>query len=203
MRITVSKDSQVSVTATRLPTPFTFDPTLAALVKPGPSSVFHGLGRSPITPPDDSRPVVPLYLDSASTLRSQFTETKTTLRDVYDRAKARVSSHVSARVAAEDWDVLLYGASSHDDATGEKPGKELIMETSIFNVAFFRSGRWLTPSAAHTGCLPGVVRGFLLGIKLIEEDHDGELTKQSIHANEYVLLFNGVQGCRLGKACAE
>jgi 4-amino-4-deoxychorismate lyase len=184
--------------------PFTCDPTIASLSKPSSSSsniVIQGTDGSPTKPLLGPRPIVEVYLDSESTARSLFTETKTTFRDVYDRAKARVSSRVDAGVAMGDWDVLLYSTPSSN--VGDKElGKEAIMETSIFNVAFFRSGRWLTPSATHAGCLPGVMRRYLLETNRIEEDHDGELTKNGINVNECVLLFNGVQGCRLGRVCA-
>ncbi|KAF5311938.1 hypothetical protein D9619_002580 [Psilocybe cf. subviscida] len=210
VRITVSNDSQIGVTATRLPVPFTFDPTIVAQFRPSPRSLsssysevvvqeVDGLRTKPLS---DPRTIVKVYVDSEPTTRSLFTETKTTLRDVYNHAKSRVSSRVDAGVAAGDWDVLLYGTSIGNNASDTESGKETIMETSIFNIAFFRSSRWLTPSSGQTGCLPGIMRRFLLESELIEEDHDRELTKNSVHADECVLLFNGVQGCRLGTICA-
>lgn len=203
----MSNDSQIAVTATRLPVLFTFDPTIAAQFRPSSRSLSSSyldvvVDRLRTKPLSDPRTVVKVYVDSEPTTRSLFTETKTTLRDVYDHAKSRISSRVGTGVAAGDWDVLLYGTSIGNNANDTESGKETIMETSIFNVAFFRSSRWLTPSSGQTGCLPGVMRRFLLESKLIEEDHDRELTKNSIHADEYVLLFNGVQGCRLGTICA-
>lgn len=71
------------------------------------------------------------------------------------------------------------------------------METSIFNVAFLRDSKWLTPHS-KVGCLPGVARRWLLESELIEEDADGRLDTTNITEGEVVLLFNGVQGCRLG-----
>jgi 4-amino-4-deoxychorismate lyase len=74
----------------------------------------------------------------------------------------------------------------------------LVTETSIFNVAFYRSGCWVTP-AVSTGCLPGVFRRHLLEDGCIHEDVNSTLTKDNIRPEDWVLLFNGVQGCRFGR----
>ena len=69
------------------------------------------------------------------------------------------------------------------------------METTIFNVAFYRDSQWVTPTTT-SGCLGGVVRRWLLENGRIREE---VLTRDMIYEREWVLLFNGVQGCQLGK----
>ncbi|KAJ4472612.1 aminotransferase [Lentinula edodes] len=125
-------------------------------------------------------PVVSVYLDSMSTPSTLFTRTKTTHRVPYDEARAR------SKISSPTSEVVLF----NDDTS--------ITEASISNVSFFRAGRWLTPSTS-TGCLPGVVRRWLLSNKLVDEDHEEQLTTNSISEGDWVLLSNGVQGCRLGK----
>ncbi|KAF8971742.1 aminotransferase [Flammula alnicola] len=146
LRITVSVEGRIVVTATPLPEPFRSDPTSLSLSKPPP----------PI--PDSDTPVgsaLRIYVDKEAIDPSVFTQTKTTLRDIYEHAKAR-NERPPPNEAIEDppapaagWDVLLYNRD------GE------IMETSIFNVAFYRDSEWLTPSS-NSGCLPGVMRKWLL-----------------------------------------
>ena len=70
-----------------------------------------------------------------------------------------------------------------------------LMETTIFNIAFYRNSQWITP-ATTSGCLGGVMRRWLLENGRIREEI---LTRDAICDGEYVLLFNGVQGCRFGK----
>lgn len=120
-------------------------------------------------------------------MSSMFTATKTTFRDVYDHARVRNEKRLQP--GSTDWsgsDVLLYNDEGY------------IMEATIFNVAFYRSCKWVTPST-NSGCLPGVMRRWLLQNNQIFEDESRCLTKDSIQPGEWVLLFNGVQGCRLGK----
>jgi branched-subunit amino acid aminotransferase/4-amino-4-deoxychorismate lyase len=71
------------------------------------------------------------------------------------------------------------------------------METSIRNIAFWRKGRWVTPSL-QAGCLPGVARRLL-----IEEGKiiGGEILITDVKVGEILLLFNAVEGARLGKIC--
>lgn len=73
-----------------------------------------------------------------------------------------------------------------------------ISETTIYNVAFYRSNRWQTPPVS-SGCLPGVLRRWLLEQGRIYEADENLLTRESSQEGEYVLLFNGVHGCRLGR----
>ena len=124
--------------------------------------------------------VLTVFLDSQPTQTSLFTITKTTQRNVYNNARMR------ATIPNPSSDVILY------DSHG------VLTEASIHNFAVHRSGTWVTP-AASTGCLPGVLRRWLLEQGRIREDHEGVLTKDRLNEGEWVLLFNGVQGCRLGK----
>ena len=134
-----------------------------------------------------------IYLDKEPTTPSIFTTTKTTFRNIYDHARTRNEMRLqqqqqpgSSVVWSGGSDVILFN------------DKGFIMETTIFNVAFYRSSKWVTPST-NSGCLPGVMRRWLLQNHRISEDETGCLTKDSIQQGEWVLLFNGVQGCRLGK----
>ncbi|KAF9486566.1 hypothetical protein BDN70DRAFT_794142 [Pholiota conissans] len=174
VQITLSVDGQLVVVAFHLPESFRSDPTeLARRRLPAPGvdvDLVSGLK---------------VYLDKEPTQPTVFTQTKTTLRGVYDRTKKRLEQKAKD-TPSSNWDVLLY---NYD---GE------IMEASIFNVAFYRSSAWVTPSL-NTGCLAGVMRRWLLEKGRIKEDTEGVLTKDTIKAGEWVLLFNGLQGCRLGK----
>ena len=162
----------MAATATPLPEQFTVDPMLA----------------STFSPPPDSPHSLNIYLDSLPVKPSVFTRTKTTLRSIYDNVKAR-NEHQWLASGTDDhspWDVIMY----NDD--------DQLMEATIFNVAFYRESRWITPSA-KTGCLPGVMRRWLLDNNRIYEDTDDTLTPESLKDGELVLLCNGVQGCRVGK----
>lgn len=178
VRVTVSVEGQMVANATPLPEPFHSDPTTLPLEKLPPASAASNAGLVS---------VVKIFLDTEETEPSVFTQTKTTFRRVYDRAKER-NEQLAANQSTNNWDVLLYNQD------GE------IMETSIFNVAFYRSSTWLTPSM-NTGCLPGVMRRWLIDNKRINEDAEGVLTTNDFQPGEWVLLFNGVQGCRLGNIC--
>lgn len=110
-------------------------------------------------------------------------KTKTTFRRAYDLAKQRNETILKAGI---DSDILLY--NQHGE----------IMETTIFNIAFYRDSKWVTPGLS-SGCLPGVMRRWLLEKGRIQDDVNQVLTTETIHDDEWVLMFNGVQGCRLGK----
>lgn len=125
-----------------------------------------------------------IYVDTESITPYMFTATKTTFRDVYDHARTRNEKRLQPGSNWGGSDVLLYNDNGR------------IMEATIFNVAFYRSSKWVTPST-NSGCLPGVMRRWLLHNHQISEDEG--LTKDSIQPGEWVLLSNGVQGCRLGK----
>lgn len=132
--------------------------------------------------PDESIETILLHLDQESTPPSLFTITKTTNRRIYDEARQR--NHLPSLPSPTD--VLLYNP------------EQLITETTIFNVAFYRSSGWITP-ALSSGCLPGVMRRWLLEEGRIREDHEGILTRSVVKEGELILLFNGAQGCRLGR----
>jgi 4-amino-4-deoxychorismate lyase len=170
--MTVSKEgaNHLNVTAAAVPC-FASDPTLPSLFNP--LSDPEAVPSSPIR----------VYLDTEATIPSIFTKTKTTFRNVYGCAKQRNEAILRAVPSGTDSDILLY--NQHGE----------IMETTIFNVAFYRDFQWVTP-AASSGCLGGVMRRWLLENGRIRE---GILTKHRICEDEWVLLFNGVQGCRLGK----
>jgi 4-amino-4-deoxychorismate lyase len=162
-----------SLRATVSPTfHFTSDPTAATFFDPTAADAS----------PSELSPILTVYVDSQPTPTSIFTSTKTTERTVYNDARAR--NGLPPTVAESD--VLLYNTD------------DLITETSIFNVAFYRSSSWITPTAT-TGCLPGVFRRWLLERGRIHEADSHSLTKESVEEGEWVLLFNGAQGCRLGK----
>lgn len=126
-----------------------------------------------------------IYVDKEPTGPSLFTVTKTTARRVYEEARQRNNLSPLTTLAGRSQEVLLHNHGG------------LIMETSIFNIACKRGGRWITPSST-SGCLPGVARHWLLENGRIVEDADCALTVANIKTGELVLLFNGVQGCRLG-----
>lgn len=131
-------------------------------------------------------PFLSVYIDTAPTLPSLFTHTKTTYRPMYNAARERVG--LPPLPTAVDADVLLYSSA------GE------ILETSIRNIAFIRRSppQWVTPRE-DVGCLPGVMRRWLLEQGKVVEAEAGELTKDDLRDGELVLTFNGVEGCRLGK----
>lgn len=167
-----------ALTATASPVkPFTSDPTSAAFFKP--DTDYHSLFGVPLR----------IHIDSEPTPSSVFTQTKTTCRTLYDEARIRAlvpdpsATHTDPTLPS---DVLLYNSDNH------------ISEASIYNVAFYRSKRWQTPPAS-TGCLPGVLRRWLLEQGRIYEADENLLTRESIVEGECVLLFNGVRGCTLGK----
>lgn len=155
-------------------------PTVHFLSDPAAASLFNPI--SDIIPSEIGS-ILTIHIDIQPTPTSIFTSTKTTQRTVYNDARARIG--LPPGPLAES-DVLLYNPDN------------LITETSIFNVAFYRSSFWITP-ATTTGCLPGVFRRWLLEQGRIREADQHSLTKDSIKDGECVLLFNGAQGCRLGR----
>jgi len=126
-----------------------------------------------------SGPIISLYIDTEPTSQSMFTSYKTTSRDHYTAARSRVGIAPDSRLE----EVVLW-----NDA-GE------ITEGSIRNVAFWRDGKWVTPSV-ESGCLAGVVRRRLIEDGVVGE---GRILKQEVAVGEWVLLSNGVEGCSLGK----
>ncbi|OSD06219.1 hypothetical protein PYCCODRAFT_1475053 [Trametes coccinea BRFM310] len=177
IRILLSYPGILSVAASPVSSLPSRDPAALSLWIPDRSS--------PETPPGET-PLLVVHLDTVATPSSNFTRTKTTRRDHYTAARNRFSIPPPPTSSLDD--VLLY----NDD--GE------ITETSIRNVAFARGlpPRWLTPPAP-TGCLPGVMRRWLLEQGRIVEAGRGELVRDTVVDGEYVLTFNGLEGCRIGR----
>ncbi|KAG6837318.1 hypothetical protein H0H93_011413 [Arthromyces matolae] len=174
LRFTLSRSGQLRVTTSPVPT-LGSDPSSAASFDPS--------GIDP-SPSDSFGPVYSVVLDSVACPSSIFTSTKTTCRSHYDNARRRAQLPPLTRGPPAE--VLLYNEEGR------------ITEASISNVAFYRGDQWLTPSLS-TGCLSGVFRRWLLEQGLIYEDKEGHLIKGDIKEGEWVLLFNAVTGCRLGK----
>ncbi|CCM03799.1 uncharacterized protein FIBRA_05947 [Fibroporia radiculosa] len=125
-----------------------------------------------------------IYPDICSTTSSLFTQTKTTHRPQYDAARARMG--IPPLPAPSTADVLLYSPSGG------------LTETSIRNIAFWRRSPpcWITPPVA-VGCLPGVMRRWLIAQGIVVEARADELRREDIGEGEIVMTFNSVEGCRL------
>jgi len=132
-----------------------------------------------------SEPPISVYLDTEPTSPSVFTSTKTTHREVYNLARARVGIPAIGVEPGTPKDVVLRRSDGQ------------AMETSIRNIAFWREDRWVTPPL-QVGCLPGIARRLLMEEGKIVE---GEISVTDIKVGEILLLFNAVEGARLGKIC--
>ncbi|KAI1793191.1 aminotransferase [Ganoderma leucocontextum] len=177
IRILLSRSSTVSVTASPA-SPFSIpDPMAPSMWLPSASSP---------DPPSFGLDLLAIYPDTVPTPSSMFTRTKTTHRDHYNAARSRFAIPLPPSPSLDD--VVLFNENGN------------ITETSIRNIAFVRRSppKWLTP-ATSTGCLPGVLRRWLLEQGRIVEADEGELKLDEIVHGEYVLTFNGVEGCRLGR----
>lgn len=133
-------------------------------------------------PPSLGDPIA-LFLDKLATPSSLFTATKTTNRGHYEAARARLGLPDAGGPA----DVILWNTQG------------MITETSVRNLAFFRNRRWVTPHDS-TGCLPGVMRRWLLERGLVVTDDRGLLRRDNVQEGELVLIFNAVEGCRIATA---
>ncbi|KAG6811453.1 hypothetical protein H0H92_007324 [Tricholoma furcatifolium] len=175
LSLTLSRSGDLAVTTSPIASLLS-DPTAASLFSPlaDDASLFG---------------ILSVYLDPGVCSSSIFTSTKTTYRRHYEDARLRANLPPLSEVPMTT-EVLLY----NDEG--------MITESSIFNIAIHRAGQWLTPSSGVTGCLPGVLRRFLLEQGRIHEDKEGQLTKDSIKEGDWVLLFNGVRGCQLGRIVA-
>ncbi|KAI0828966.1 aminotransferase [Trametes gibbosa] len=176
IRILLSFSGAVSVTASPAPQLDYNDPSALSLYPPPSPTVPFTLSPTPLF----------VFLDTVSTPATLFTRTKTTRRDHYTAARSRFG--IPPPPTPSPHDVLLFNESRE------------ITETSIRNVAFVRRSPpcWVTPSAA-TGCLPGVMRRWLLEQGRVVEAVAGELTRDGVVDGEFVLTFNGVEGCRIGQ----
>jgi branched-subunit amino acid aminotransferase/4-amino-4-deoxychorismate lyase len=173
VRVVLNPSGELSATATPLQG-FTSDPTLPSLF-------------NPIT---DFPPalVLTIHIDTQPT--SDTISLKTTDRRAYDDARIRAGLQPlgSLDPPASDApdDVILYNT------------RNVVTESSVCNVAFYRNGRWVTPPLA-AGCISGVLRRWLIEQRRIFEAVEDELTLDNIKDDEWVLVSNGVIGCQLGR----
>jgi 4-amino-4-deoxychorismate lyase len=173
----VDQDGTIVTTTSHMP-PLRSDPLSASFFNPSTDSASL------------FAPVQGIIIDVEPTPVSLFTVTKNTKRDVYDTARERAG----LMSYTEPKDVLLYNE------------EQLITETSICNIALWRKRRhawhWITPHRS-TGCLPGVTRRWLLEQDRIREaSPQDDLSLESVQPGDWVLLFNGVKGCQLGRVKA-
>lgn len=122
---------------------------------------------------DEASSEYDVYVDRTPVLASPFTSFKTTQRDVYNQARAKLPG------SAPKEEVVLVNSS------GE------VMEGSITNIAVRTGGgEWVTPRLT-SGCLCGVVRHFLLLKNHVKE---GDVLPDSLKVGQEVLLLNGILG---------
>lgn len=172
----MSRSGQLNIAVSVIPS-FKYDPMIAPSFKPLDGKfdpTIHG-----------SR--IDVYRDVESTPSSLFTSTKTTKRVLYDHARERAGIQPFGTPGAPAIlpDVLLYNEDNN------------VTESSICNVAFYHQGQWITPHPS-TGCYTGVMRRWLLEQKYIVEAEE-PFRREAIKEGDWILLFNGVQGCRLGR----
>ncbi|ETW86678.1 hypothetical protein HETIRDRAFT_241567, partial [Heterobasidion irregulare TC 32-1] len=173
------------------------DGTLTFTISPIPALPADPFALSLISHDTDALPSalaapLELFLDTAPTPASAYTVTKTSHRPHYAAARERAglppltaltaTSTTSPITAA---DVILWNDAG------------LLTETSIRNLALFRRGRWLTPTDA-SGCLPGVARRWLLASGRVHLDTERVLRVDQLEDGEMAIVFNAVEGCRLG-----
>ncbi|KAI0652400.1 aminotransferase class IV-domain-containing protein [Trametes meyenii] len=157
IRILLSREGSLSVTASPTSSLLTYDPT----------TLSFWLPTSSPEPPVLVSYRLHVHLDTIPTSSSVFTHTKTTCRDHYTEARARFGIPPPPTPSLHE--VLLF----NDD--GE------LTETSIRNIAFVRRDPpcWVTPPAT-TGCLPGVMRRWLLEQGRVIEAEPGELMREKV-----------------------
>ena len=124
---------------------------------------------------------------------SAFTSFKTTSRDHYARARARMQTAINNLRGSEPATAVSQCEILFPNKSGQ------LMEGSITNVAVIRrdhngTKKYVTPRLA-TGCLCGTMRHYLLRLGLIEE---ADIKIESLTIGDEVLLFNGVMGCIKG-----
>lgn len=177
IRVILSPSGDLTASAVPIP-PLRYDPTLPSLFSP------DVISQVPL------EPIWTIHIDTQPT--SGTTSMKTTDRQPYDDARARagmppvgVLPHGVDVPDCPD-DVILYNTSG------------AVTETSICNIAFYRRGKWITPPLS-VGCISGVLRQWLLENDRIYEAEENEFLLNTISDNDWVLVFNGVIGCRLGR----
>ncbi|KIY73565.1 hypothetical protein CYLTODRAFT_324585, partial [Cylindrobasidium torrendii FP15055 ss-10] len=127
-------------------------------------------------------------VDTQPTPTSLFTTTKTTQRQHYDAARARAGLP-SVSSPEQPTEVVLFNLGG------------VVTEGSFSNIAFFdeAEGTWLTPRLA-TGCLPGIMRRWLLEEKRIRETTpQTDRRPKDLKDGTWVLIMNGLLGCRVGR----
>jgi len=173
VRVVFHPSGELVVTA-RPAEPLTRDPTLPSLFNPA----------TDLAP----EPVLTIHIDTQPS--SDTISLKTMDRRVYDDARIRAglqpfgSSDSPASDAPDD--VIMYNA------------RNVVTESTVCNVSFYRRGHWITPPLA-AGCISGVMRRWLLEQHRIFEAVEDELTLDNIKDDEWVLVSNGVLGCKLGR----
>lgn len=125
-------------------------------------------------------PPCTIYADAELTGPSLFTTHKTTRRNHYDDARARVGISNSPATRAE---VLLVNSE------GE------IMEASLSTPYFLRGGQWITPRSSCGGNI-GTTRRWALKRRLCEE---GVVRVTDLRDGEEIWISNGVRGFIRGK----
>ncbi|KAI9780117.1 MAG: hypothetical protein M1816_003172 [Peltula sp. TS41687] len=120
-----------------------------------------------------------VLVDTRPTSPSPFTTFKTTYRDMYNEARARVG----IRSYQDPFEVLLVNTQ------GE------IMEGSLTSVYFLRGGRWVTPPLTSGG-QAGTTRRWLLEQRLCQEE---VIRADSVLDGERCFLSNGVRGTFPGR----
>ena len=173
------------------------DGTLTFTISPIPALPADPFALSLISHDTDALPSalaapLELFLDTAPTPASAYTVTKTSHRPHYAAARERAGlpplpapTATSTTPLTTAADVILWNDAG------------LLTETSIRNLALFRSGRWLTPADA-SGCLPGVARRWLLASGRVHLDTERVLRVDQLEDGEMAIVFNAVEGCRLG-----
>jgi len=148
-----------------------------------PGDLFVVATLNPTSALTISGPLVFVHLDTKPTSPSVFTSTKTTHREAYNLARTRAGIPAIGVEPGTPSDVILFHPNGQ------------VMETSIRNIAFWREDRWVTPSL-QVGCLPGVARRLLIEEGKIVE---GDILVTDLKVGEILLLFNAVEGTRLGE----
>jgi len=120
-----------------------------------------------------------VMVDPHGTQPSPFTTYKTTSRNMYSDARARVA----IETLTDPKEVLIISIEG-----GE------IMEGSLTSVFFWRKGRWVTPPISSGG-QAGTTRRWLLEKGLCEEE---VVTSSSLTDGEECWISNGVRGLNWG-----